>query len=176
MSDAAAEIPSFDRVFAEHVDYVWRVLAHLGVPDADRDDLAQEVFLVVHRRLPQFEARASIRSWLWAIAWRIAKSHARRTRRSPLSLDPAAQERQVSPQPSPERRAADQQSMRTLDDALASLDAGQRSVFLLHELEGLPMRAITESMGCPLQTGYSRLRLAKDKVRLAFAEAGHAGA
>ncbi len=169
MSRADPDTPQFEQIFAENVDYVWRVLGHLGVPARDRDDLVQEVFLVVHRKLSDYEPRASVRSWLWAIAWRVMMASARKARRAPIAV--GFEPQPVSEEPTPERTAADRQALRRLDEAVAALSPAQRAIFLMHEVEGMPMRAIVEGMGCPLQTGYSRLRLARAKVREAFTEA-----
>jgi RNA polymerase sigma-70 factor (ECF subfamily) len=163
MDVAPADVPVFRRVFEEHLDYVWRVLRHLGVPERDLEDVAQEVFVVVHRRLPEFEPRASLKTWLWSIAWRVAKTHARSARRRPVDLveDVDREEERTDP----EGKAARAQAIAQLDRALAELDPSQRQVFLLYEVEGLSMQVIVEEIGVPLQTGYSRLRLAREKVR-----------
>ena len=161
------DVPVFRRVFEEHLDYVWRVLRHLGVPERDLEDVAQEVFVVVHRRLPEFEPRASIKTWLWSIAWRVAKTHARSARRRPVDLveDVDREEERTDP----EGKALRAQAIARLDRVLAELDPAQREVYLLFEVEGLSMQVIVEAIGVPLQTGYSRLRLAREKVRAAFA-------
>src|SRR4029077_11141693 len=67
--------PRFDEVFAQHLPFAWRVLRSLGAPVADLDDLCQEVFVIVHRRLREFEGRASLSSWLYAICWRVWQDH-----------------------------------------------------------------------------------------------------
>src|SRR5688572_24089780 len=60
--------PDFDSVVAEHGPYLWRVLRRIGVRTADVEDVLQETFIVVHRKLDGFEGRASVRTWLSAIA------------------------------------------------------------------------------------------------------------
>lgn len=171
-----ANTPSFRRVFEDHLDYVWRVLRHLGVPERDLQDLAQEVFVIVHRRLPEFEPRASMKTWLWAIAWRVAKTGSRERRRRPLDLVESLDHHDPSERlPSPEENVSRAEVLARLDRVLSELDPSQREVFVLHEVEGLSMQAITEVMGCPLQTGYSRLRIARSKVRAAFREGDEDG-
>jgi RNA polymerase sigma-70 factor (ECF subfamily) len=171
MSETSTDLPLFRRVFEEYLDYVWRVLRHLGVPERDLQDVAQEVFVVVHRRLPEYEPRASMKTWLWAIAWRVAKTSARHARRRPIDLVDDVD--QAEERTDPEAKALRTEALVRIDRVLATLDTEQREVFMLHEVEGLPMHAITATMGCPLQTGYSRLRIARAKVRAAFAEDGH---
>src|SRR5262245_28504253 len=75
---AGAAAPSFDEVYAAHVAFVWRVLRTFGLSEAQIEDAVQDVFIVVHRRLPEWEGRAAITTWLFAIARRVASSHRRR--------------------------------------------------------------------------------------------------
>src|SRR4029079_8293311 len=77
--DGAA--PAFDDVYAAHVRFVWRVLRTFGVPEAQIEDAVQDVFVVVHRRLAEWQGRAAITTWLFAIARRIAGAHRRRAGR-----------------------------------------------------------------------------------------------
>ncbi len=73
--------PAFDAVYAEHFSFVWRNLRRLGVRESHLDDASQEVWVVVHRRLPSFEGRSSLRTWLVGIAVRVASDHRRWRRR-----------------------------------------------------------------------------------------------
>ena len=70
-----------EHVFVHHFDFVWRSLGRLGVPPEGIEDAAQDVFLVVHRRLADFEGRSSLTTWLYGIALRVARDHRRRQRR-----------------------------------------------------------------------------------------------
>src|ERR1044071_899212 len=78
----------FVALFREHCDFVWRVLRTLGVAPDALDDALQEVFLVVHRRLPEFEGRSALNTWIYAIAYRVAQSQRRRARRARLESLP----------------------------------------------------------------------------------------
>jgi len=70
------------QVFAAHADFVWRSLRRLGVPAADADDALQEVFLVVHRRLADYEDRGFMRAWLFSISRQVSSHYRRSTKRS----------------------------------------------------------------------------------------------
>src|SRR6186997_1961399 len=72
------EIPTFDAVYTAHVAFVWRVLRTFGVAEPQLEDAVQDVFVVVHRRLSEWEGRAAITTWLFAIARRVASAHRRR--------------------------------------------------------------------------------------------------
>src|SRR5262245_5550378 len=65
-------------VYADHCDFVWRTLQHLGVRGADLEDLMQEVFVVVHRKLDGFDGRSRITTWLFGISLRVVGRHRRR--------------------------------------------------------------------------------------------------
>src|SRR5512142_2005157 len=70
-----APVPPFDRVYEEHFDLVWRALRRHGVRPPELDDAIQEVFVVVHDRLPTFEGRSTLRTWIYGIARRVARDH-----------------------------------------------------------------------------------------------------
>src|SRR5262245_26167249 len=78
-------VPTFDDVYAEHFDYVWRTARRLGVRREEADDVVQEIFLAVHRLLPRYET-GNIRGWLYSIAVRTVLHHHRAMRRVPASL------------------------------------------------------------------------------------------
>ena len=149
-------------VFEAHGAFVWRSLRSLGVREQDADDVTQEVFVVVHRKLQEFEGRGTIRSWLYSICVRAA--HGWR-RRAPMRLEVPTEE---LPEPAPVPGAAgvddDVGAVRLRDrlhQALAALEPGKREVFVLYELESMSMAEIAQALGVPLQTAYSRLHAAR---------------
>ncbi len=152
--------PSLREVFDTEVAFVFRVLRRLGVPERDLDDAAQDVFVVVHRRLPSFEGGLSLRAWLFGIARRVAL--ARRRRASQRLEQLGADAGSTATTPSEEEQIA---ARALLERALAVLDAPKREVLFLYELEGMPMHEVAAAVGCPLQTAYSRLRAARTLVR-----------
>src|SRR5580704_17504684 len=72
------ELPSFEAVYDEYFPYIWRSVQRLGVAVSQADDAVQEVFIVVHRKLPSFEGRSSIKTWLYGITLRVARVQRRR--------------------------------------------------------------------------------------------------
>ena len=156
---------AFDDVYERHIDFVWRFLRRLGVPTRSLADAAQDVLLVVHRRLGSFDGRAPLRSWLAGICVRVARQEYRtRRRRQPEMLDRAGwidvdslpdDASLVSIQT--ERR----ERIQRLYELMSSLDAPKREVFVLAELEQMTGPEIAEILGLPLNTVYSRLREAR---------------
>jgi RNA polymerase sigma-70 factor (ECF subfamily) len=167
------EAPPFRELFEQHAPYVWRVLRRLGVPARDVEDLSQEVFVVVHRKLPGFEGRSSLRTWLYAICLRTASDHRRRAHVRREHVTDRSPERACSaPQPAElERR----QARAMLDAALDTLPEDKRAVFVLYEVEGLTMPEVAEAVGCPLQTAYSRLYSAREAVQAEMLRAASPG-
>ena len=155
--------PTFEAIFREHAPYVWRALRRLGVRDVDLEDMCQDVFLVVHRRLSTFHGGSSIRTWLYGICIRAASDYRRRPHRAREA--PAGDELPEVPA-APEQEDIVERSLARdrLDDALDALDEAKRAVFVLYEIEGLLMPEVAEAVGCPLQTAYSRLHAARKIV------------
>lgn len=156
----------FETIYDAYFDFVWRSLRRLGVPESLADDATQDVFVVVHRRLPEFERRSTVRTWLFGIALRVARSHRRRIARKghldPLPMEIASEE--GDPESAVEKRRAAQ----FLDSFLESLDDDKRAVFVLAELEQMTAPEIVESLGVKLNTVYSRLRAARKAFETAI--------
>jgi len=73
---------SFAQIYEEYFAFVWRSLRALGVSRSALDDATQDVFVVVHRRLSDFEGRSSLKTWLFGIACRVAANHRRSRERT----------------------------------------------------------------------------------------------
>ncbi len=159
---AAVEVPSFAEVFRTYSSFVWRVLLRMGVAEADVDDVAQEVFLGIHRNLPRFEGRCSLRTWVYGICHRRAVDHRRRAH---TRYEIATEEPPDAGQEGGQDEGIDlAQARANLNQVLDSLDDDKRAVFVLFEIEQIPMEEVAEIVGCPLQTAYSRLYAARRKI------------
>lgn len=160
VSAPAIDPPSFDEVYEAHVDFLWRSARALGVPVSAVDDVLQDVFVVVHRRLPEFEGRASVRTWLTRILVRVIAQHRRRFRRKE---DHAALPDEVidSRGTGPHEEVARAQAVALLGQILDAMDEEQRTVFVLAEIEQMPVPEIAQAIEVNVNTVYSRLRLAR---------------
>ena len=155
-------VPSFREVYDTHFSFVWRAVANRGVPHSALDDVVQEVFLVVHRKLPEFEGRSSLRTWLAGIVRRAAADHLKKRGNQLLARDELDDYPADRDEPSVvvEKRAA----IQLVEELLSKMSEAQREVFVLYELEQIPMAQVAEIVGCPLQTAYSRLHAARATV------------
>jgi len=166
-----AQPPGLPEIYAQHADFVFRNLRRLGIHESSIDDAVQDVFLVVHRRLGDFEARAQVTTWLFGIVLRVAQSYRRSAmrRRARLTEAPSHEVEQVpataaeSPVDLLERREAATMLHQLLDE----LDDDKRAMLVCIELEQMTVPEAAESLGLNLNTAYGRLRAA----RAAFNEA-----
>jgi RNA polymerase sigma-70 factor (ECF subfamily) len=156
---------AFERLVREHAPFVMRVLLHLGVTRPRIDDASQEVFLIVLDKFAEFERRSSLRTWLYGICRNVARAERRRHRRSETPLEELP-ERVV--QPAQEGELWIRRAHERLVQALETLDDDQRQVFILFEIEELPMEEIARISSTPLGTCYSRLYRARERVHAAL--------
>lgn len=156
--DAEPVPVSFERVYADEFDFVWRCLQGLGVPKAQLDDAAQDVFVIVYRRLPSYERRASLRTWLYGIVRNVAYKEWRRVKRKPSER---LEEEPESPERGPEELARDEQAARFIRRFVSSLDDRKREVFVACMLEQLSVPEVAQALEIPLNTAYTRLRAAR---------------
>ena len=154
-------------VFVQTANFVWRTLHRMGVPAADVEDVLQEVFVVVHRRLGSYDPSCQLTTWLFGICLKVANRHRRRAY--------FRRERWGTPLPdvvdddTPEAVVVRRQARRLLEEALGRLSPEKRAVFVLFEIEGQDCMQIAELMGVPVGTVYSRLHAARRQVTAAGA-------
>jgi RNA polymerase sigma-70 factor (ECF subfamily) len=162
---------AFRALYDANVDFVWRNLRRLGVAETDVDDKTQEVFVIAHRRFGDFEERGhGPRAWLFQIVLRIASDTRRHRRRHPVDPDGGVAQDRESIAP-PQTDALDRrEKLDLLDRALGAIEVGRRAVLLLHEIEEMTAPEIAEVMGIPLNTVYSRLRVARAELESAIEE------
>ncbi len=160
---------AFRSMYEQHVDFVWRNLRRLGVHVAEADDKAQEVFVIAHRRFGDFEDRGhGPRAWLFQIVLRVASDARRHRRRHPEEPDGGDSLQTQSVEASQADDLARREAIGRLDRALSTIDVGRRAVLVLHEIEEMTAPEIAEILGIPLNTVYSRLRVARTELESAL--------
>jgi RNA polymerase sigma-70 factor, ECF subfamily len=154
---------AFRALYDAHVDFVWRNLRRLGISAAEVDDRTQEVFVVAHRRWDGFEDQGhGPRAWLFQIVLRVVSDARRHRRRHPEDADGGYAESRRSEPPPQLDEMARKEALEQLDRALATIDMGRRAVLVLHEIEEMTAPEIARAMALPLNTVYSRLRVARE--------------
>jgi RNA polymerase sigma-70 factor (ECF subfamily) len=156
-------------LFRAHAPFVASFLHRLGIARDDVDDLVQEVFLVAHRKGGYVPGAAQPRTWLAAIAVRVAhagrRAHARRREHGDEPALHAA-----SSADDPARTLETKRSLERVQRALEGLDLEHRAAFVLYEIEGESCESIAGSFEVPVGTVYSRLHHARRRFVQAYAE------
>jgi RNA polymerase sigma-70 factor, ECF subfamily len=159
---------NFAALYNDHFAFVWRNLRRLGVAEAGLRDAAQDVFMVVHRRLHEFQGAGSVQAWLYSILRRVAADHRRRARRKDIPESEPLEAVADPREPGPESRAAHSEAVQLLLRLLGELDEEKREVLMLVDLEGLSVPEAAQAVGCNLNTAYSRLRAARHAMQEGF--------
>ena len=160
---SAAESPAVLDVAAlyeAHFEFVWRSLRRLGIPPSNMDDAVQDVFVVVQRRVADFEQRSTERTWLFGIVLRVAAAHRRKLARrgNEIQSDEALL---IGSHRDPLRAAEEAEAAVIVQQLLNELDEARRSVFVMVELEDFSVQEVSAALGVNVNTVYSRLRLAR---------------
>jgi RNA polymerase sigma-70 factor (ECF subfamily) len=158
-------------VHKRHGEFVWRTLHRMGMRAPYVEDVYQEVFLVVHRRLHTFNGQCAITTWLYEICFRVAAGYRRKAhfKREELVPDWSEMDAAGPSAASPERKLQAARQAKQLERLLDELPLEYRVVFVMFEIEGLTSEQISESLGAPLGTVYSRLYRARKRFAKALA-------
>jgi len=150
---------SLDAIFQQEASYVWNVLRRMGVAERDLEDMLHELFLRVHRELHRYDQARPIRPWLFGFAFRLVSEQRRMARQrvfvpfeDPMAVDTA---------PPADDALIGLQDRQLVERALGRVELNRRAVLMLHEIEGCSIPQIAEALGIPLNTAYSRLRIAR---------------
>lgn len=149
----------FNRLYEAEFDYVWSSVRRLGIPEAHVEDVAHDVFVTAWKKLADYDTSRPVRPWLFGIAYRVASDF----------RDKAWQKREVADaepdstdeRPTPEAQMETKQAKQLVLKAMESMPVERRAVFVMHELEGHGIPEVAEALEVPLNTAYSRLRLAR---------------
>lgn len=153
-----------DRLYAEEMPFVYGFLVRLGGRGADLEDLAHDVFVTAVRKWDSYDPARPVRPWLLGIAFRVASDF----RRKKVPTPEGAEVPDVAdPARGPEARVEQREARDLIDEALESLEPDRRAVFVMHQLEGMSAADISATMGAPLATTYSRLRVGREEFTAA---------
>jgi RNA polymerase sigma-70 factor (ECF subfamily) len=154
--------PSFEQLFRRFAPYVLHALPYLGVAESDVEDLCQDVFATVYQNLSKFQGRSSIRTWIYGICLNKVLNYRRAAFRHRERLEASSEQGIESHQLA---QLEQKQTRFILQRALGDLASDKREVFVLYEIEELPMSEVAQALGCPLFTAYSRLYAARRDIK-----------
>jgi RNA polymerase sigma-70 factor, ECF subfamily len=149
----------FTAVFRDYFAYVWHSLRRLGVRERDLEDVAHDVFVKVHRRLDAYDPARPLRPWLFAFACRAAADYRKQARHRVGLIDDIEGLRDTAP--AVDEQAIVRQQLHRVARALDALDFDRRAILVLHEIDGVAVPEAARALGVPINTAYSRLRLAR---------------
>ena len=153
----------FAQVFRAHIDRVWRALHGMGVPAGQVEDAAQEVFLIVHDKLPTFEGRSKLSTWIYAITYRVGMNYRSKAQRQPCHDD--LDEVDVLLDVTPEQQLSEKEAALLVERFSQSLSEGMRDVFVLCFIEQQQPADVAAVLGLSPNTVYSRMRLLRKGLR-----------
>lgn len=166
---ATADRAAFAELFRHFAPRVKSYMLRLGASDGEAEDLAQEAMVAIWCKAGQFDpAKAAAATWIFAIARNLRIDRLRRERRPEFNPDDPALVPDETPRA--DQLLAASQSTQRVREALRDLPEEQVRVVELSFFEDLPHAAISESLGIPLGTVKSRLRLAMGRLRTALGD------
>jgi RNA polymerase sigma-70 factor (ECF subfamily) len=162
---------AFSELFRRHQLNVSRVIARmLGEPSrqhrhvAELEDLVQDVFVQVYRSLGTFRGNAKVTTWLYRIAVNVVLMHRRSARSRPVFCPDDDTVTPVSPEPIADDELVRNANVHALYRLLAQLSEKKRTVYILHEIEGLSAAEVAEIVGAPVLTVRTRLYYARREL------------
>jgi len=164
----AYPVPTFQSIYKQYFDFVWSSARHLGVTLDVIDDVFQDVFMVIHAKLHTLQRPEALRSWIYGIVRRTVSDY----RRSGRTREAARARLGVefrSSQPSPHDLAERNAELKLLERVLAELDESKREVFVMVEVLEMAVPQVAQALEIPLNTAYSRLRVARQSFEEALA-------
>ena len=154
------------RVFAAEFAFVWSSLLRFGVGMRDAEDVTQEVFMQVHRKLSEYDPARPMRAWLYGFAFRAASEYRRSARQRRELLGQGVVERPATAG-SADELLIGQQEQQLATQALEHVDFERRAVLIAYELHEIPMKEVAAALEIPLHTAYSRLRVGREEFAVA---------
>jgi RNA polymerase sigma-70 factor (ECF subfamily) len=158
-------------VYAAQKGFVWLTLQRMGIRRPDLEDVFQDVFVIVHKRLHTYNPDAKLTAWLYGICLRSVARHRRRAFRRREKVDGiatdvalAGAESWHAETESPDERLRRREREATLNALLDTLDPEHRVVVVMFEIEDQSCADIAELIGIPVGTVHSRLHTARRKL------------
>ena len=161
--------PNFPAVYDAMFPFVWRAARRLGVPPSALDDVCQDVFVAVHKHLPEFEGRSSLKTWVYGILHNVVLMHRRGVRRKDPHRAEIDMELLSDAAPGPLDAASGAQAVRIAHGLLSQLGDDKRTMLVLVELEEMSVPEAAEVTQVNVNTAYARLRAARAEFAAAIA-------
>ena len=162
-------MPDFETVYRQHFRFVWNSARRLGIGIDAIDDVVQEVFIVIHRKIHAVENPDALRAWIYGIVRRTASSHRRKVRPGHLSTSGQPElEYLLEDARTPFDDAQKKADLQLLSRILSEMKEIKREIFTLVEIEEMQVNEAAAALDIPVNTAHSRLRLAREDFQKAL--------
>lgn len=155
---------AFTALFRRHRSVVAAIAYRMLGPSADLEDVVQDVFLQVHRSLPRFRNQSKFSTWLHRIAVNVVLMTRRRAKSRPVYTFDETPRQEPDERILPDQHLDKLRRQRAFRRLLDKLSDKKRTVFMLHELEGMQPADIAKQVGCPVLTVRTRLFYARREL------------
>lgn len=164
----------FNTLYREYKSKVYGTVTHVVGRTDELDDIVQTVFLEIHRSLARYQGNSKLSTWIYRITVNVALQHIRKRKRRRVFLFFKEDEREVETRLSEEHgaRYESRDLLAKIHAQLEKLTEKKRVVFVLHELEGLPVEKVAEVCDIPVNTVRSRLHAARTELMERMRRAG----
>ena len=142
----SGDAQAFAELFRRHRSVVAAIAYRMLGPSADLEDVVQEVFLQVHRSLPDFRNQAKFTTWLHRVTVNVVLMTRRRAKSRPTYVHEDAARHEPASAPSPDHSVSRTRRIEAFHNLLEKLSEKKRTVFVLHELERMPPAEIAEML------------------------------
>ncbi len=156
-------------LYDRHFPDIERLVSSLGITDSEADDICQEIFVIIYRKLARFRGEARLSTWIYRVATREAIRFARRRRLVRGLTELFVRDRSdAKPADWSESQAGRRHYLRQLLDRLSP---ERRLALVLYEIEGLPVNEIARISDCAENTVWTRLHRARTELEKIAKEA-----
>ncbi len=160
---------TFEVLYNEYFSFVWRTARRLGVSENSLEDVCQDVFFALHRRLPDFAGRSSLRTWVFGFTLNVVQVHHRSQRRKNVSYravgDVVDPDTLIDDSKAADDRLYCAEIVRCACLTLAEIPVENRDVFVMASLEGMSAAEISREFHLNVNTVYTRLRSARQQFK-----------
>jgi RNA polymerase sigma-70 factor (ECF subfamily) len=161
-----AQRQAFAVAYREHLSWMLHAVRRLGVTPAEREDVVHDVFSTAWRKIESYLPDRPMRPWLFGIAFRVvANRKAARTGSETLEAEFDARRGAVG---QPDSLVEAEVTRQNIQRALEQIPLEQRALFIGHDIDQTPITELARELEIPLNTAYSRLRLARDRFQKVF--------
>lgn len=158
---------AFYQLYSQYKGEVAKIVAHLLGPEAEAEDIIQEIFVQLYKSLPNFKYQSRFSTWLYRISVNTVLQYLRKRYKSGnlVSIEADDNLRKMllnsESSSSPEKEVLDREYIKIVYELLDTLSPKKRIVFILSEIEGKSPQEIAEIVGAPVFTVRTRLFYAR---------------